>query len=338
MSSFYEELYFALYKGHDLTKTGFARPKASGLILEDFRRLLRATAFLMVAREKETFSSESVAHDMITEATKLASVRPKSSEAFLDDLLLAAPLMVRDGTLIRFAHRTVGEYFAAEHVAFAEKAAEFLTWFCRKAERSSYARTALFVTDLNPTVFRRVVVAPIAREALAHRPHLGQGSALRTATLLWPEMLLTLQKQEPAVASLGAPGFIRDEPYILHVLSGFDYNVIRLSVAVEHLCDPVPVDASKGQPGLDLIALEPLLAGEAMLLGDERFESEKFRPTIERALTTLIAQFAYMTPRAEGPLNSISYVLNDERARTVLDTVNESHASDDLLRELFSES
>ena len=335
ISSFYEELYLALYKGHDLTKTGYARTKASGLILEDFRRLLRATAFLMIAREKETFSSQSSAYDVMTEATKLSSVRPKSAEAFLDDLLLAVPLMVRDGNLIRFAHRTVGEYFAAEYVAFAEKSEEILTFLCRKTERSSYARTALFVTDLNPTLFRRVVTAPIAREALMHRPHLGQASALRTATFLWPNMVLTLQKQDAATIPIGAVGTIGGDSYTLHVLGGIDFDVVRLSVTCEHLCTSMPVAAPGTQPQLDFAALEPLEDEASIELSDQRLESDAFRPTIERALMTLIAQFAYMSPRAEGPLNAVGYVLSEERMKDVLDAVNESHSSDDLLRELL---
>ena len=337
ISSFYEELYLALYKGHDLTKTGYARLKASGLILEDFRRLLRATAFLMVAREKEAFSSQSAAYDVINEATKLAGVRPSSAEAFLDDLLLAVPLMVRDGNVIRFAHRTVGEYFAAEYVAFAEKAADLLAWLCRKTERSSYARTALFVTDLSPTLFRRVVIAPIARQALMHRAHLGQTSSLRTATFLWPNLVLTLQKQDPAVMAIGVTGFIGGDSYALHVLGGLDFDVVRVSVTFEHLCDSVAIKASGTPPQLDFAALEPLVDEASIALSDEQLESDAFRPTIERALMTLIAQFAYMSPRADGPLNSVGYVLNDERTQSVLDAVTESHDSDDLLRDLLAD-
>jgi hypothetical protein len=46
-SSFYDEVYNALYKGHDLSKSGFARQKSSDLEVEDFRRLLRARSHFL---------------------------------------------------------------------------------------------------------------------------------------------------------------------------------------------------------------------------------------------------------------------------------------------------
>lgn len=52
ITSFYDELYAALYKGHDLTKAGFAREKESGLDYDAFRRLLRGFAFILIARQK----------------------------------------------------------------------------------------------------------------------------------------------------------------------------------------------------------------------------------------------------------------------------------------------
>lgn len=79
ISSFYDEIFNALYKGHDLTKAGFARPKLSNLDPADFRRLLRAFAFLMAARQQEIIAGLSEAISIVSEASKLSGMQPEIS-------------------------------------------------------------------------------------------------------------------------------------------------------------------------------------------------------------------------------------------------------------------
>ena len=49
---FYDEMFSALYKGHDLTKAGFSREKLSKLKYEDFKLLFTALCFLVLYNKK----------------------------------------------------------------------------------------------------------------------------------------------------------------------------------------------------------------------------------------------------------------------------------------------
>jgi predicted NACHT family NTPase len=44
-ATFYEEIYSALFKRHDLSKDGFTRPKKSRLDIQQFKTILRQLAF-----------------------------------------------------------------------------------------------------------------------------------------------------------------------------------------------------------------------------------------------------------------------------------------------------
>lgn len=212
ISSFYEDLYSALFKGHDLAKSGFSRDKLSRLEHDAFRRLLRGFSFLAVVYQQTTLPSRTAALEVIEEAQGLTGERPASSSDFMADLLLAVPLLLREGNAYAFVHRTIGEYFAAEFVVFAERASEILEDLCRPEHEKRFFETVAFVKELNPSLFRKVVAGPIARDFLRHRPDLGD-SALRTLDFIAPGILVSL--------STGAPKL---DPHLLHSRFHFEFD------------------------------------------------------------------------------------------------------------------
>jgi hypothetical protein len=198
ITSFYDELYAALYKGHDLTKSGFARAKQSGLDYEAFRQLLRGFAFLMIARQRVTLSTSSAAIQLIEEARALTGVHPGSCAAFLDDLLLAVPLLVRDGSELRFAHKTIGEYFAAEYLCYTQGGGRIAHDMRLSDRHDRFYETLSFVREINPSLFKRVVAKPIGEAFLAHMQECPL-PALRTLLFVAPESrcILSVESSNP---------------------------------------------------------------------------------------------------------------------------------------------
>jgi hypothetical protein len=170
VSSFYDEVFNALYKGHDLSKSGFSRPKASSLDYEDFRRLLRGFAFLMITKLTIGFRRETEVMQFVADASRLTSIRPASSELFLQDLLRSVPFLIREGMEIRFIHKTFVEYFAAEYITSVENAAEIIAKIRGSSLQPHFRPTFEFIADLNPALYRRAFVAPLAEAVLRHRP------------------------------------------------------------------------------------------------------------------------------------------------------------------------
>ena len=172
VSSFYDEIYNALYKGHDLTKAGFARIKNSKLDSEDFRRLLRGFSFLLAAHQKNNLKSKTEGVAIVEEAIKLTSVKPVSSELFFDDLLLAVPVMMKDGTDFRFIHKSISEFFAAEFLAYQPHSEQIIERISGSSLGRAFADSFEYLAEINPSLFRRAIILRIDtlnRKALANQ-------------------------------------------------------------------------------------------------------------------------------------------------------------------------
>jgi hypothetical protein len=168
ISTFYDEVYHALYKGHDLiNKNGYAREKKSGLGFEDFRKLLRALCHYMMLQMKTSFKSLSEADSFINNAAKISLATPSSTSSFLDDLFVAVPLMQRDGTEYKFFHKTLLEYFAAEYIIFNESSLSLLNKIFESPLAPSFAKVFDFLNDMNPLLFESVITQKFALDAKA---------------------------------------------------------------------------------------------------------------------------------------------------------------------------
>lgn len=166
VSSFYDEVFNALYKGHDLSKAGFARAKSSGLDSEDFRRLLRGFSFLLTAHQKDNLKSRSEGIKFVHEAARLMSVEPTTPSAFFDDLLLAVPLLVKDGIEYRFIHKSICEFFAAEFLAYQSNSKQIIEGIRDGNLYQSFINSFQYLSDINPSLFRRLILAPLAKSVL----------------------------------------------------------------------------------------------------------------------------------------------------------------------------
>ncbi len=161
--TFYDEIYHALYKGHDLiNKNGYGREKKSKIDFEDFRKLLRAMCYYMMLNRKTSFVSWSEATKFIDRAASISSIKPTSSSNFLDDLLVSVPLMQKDGNEYRFFHKTLLEFFAAEYIVFDKSSSLLLKKLFDSKIVSTFDKVFEFIAEINPSLFDSVVTYPFA--------------------------------------------------------------------------------------------------------------------------------------------------------------------------------
>lgn len=166
ISVFYSEIYDALYKGHDLTKAGFVRKKESDLDIDEFRQLLRAFSFLYIAKSSEGRHSLDYLNELASEAQKLCSFEDVSTRSFLSDLLLAVPLIYRDGNTYKFMHRSIAEYFSAEYICNTENKKKMLETILSSPSRKSFEEAIEYIHELSPSLYQEVVTLPIAKDYL----------------------------------------------------------------------------------------------------------------------------------------------------------------------------
>lgn len=181
ISTFYEEVYSALYKGHDLlNKNGYSRQKKSGLDYEKFRILLRSLCYYMLVQRKTSFQSWSEAVDYIDNALQLKSVDVTSSSHFLDDLLTSVPLMVTEGKEYKFLHKTIIEYFAAEYIIFSKNSSSTMEKIFKGKLSSGFEKVFDFIKDMDQSLFHSIVTVHYSREFLKMKKSLDYHPGLQS--------------------------------------------------------------------------------------------------------------------------------------------------------------
>ncbi|MNI21474.1 hypothetical protein D3C73_750010 [compost metagenome] len=163
LCTFYDDVYQALYKGHDLlNKGGFCRKKLSNLDYEDFRKLVRGLSYLMTISRVVSFSNKNDFYSILEKSIKLTNVTPSSLNNFLTDLLVSVPLMVKEGNEYKFIHKTILEYFSAEYLVYHPTSKDKLSLILKSEHFSYYSKVIDFVYDINMPLYDNVITKYLA--------------------------------------------------------------------------------------------------------------------------------------------------------------------------------
>ncbi len=114
LHTFYEQAFVVLFFRHDATKDGFIRKKQSNLEYEEFKKLLSKFCFKTFFRAQYQFSVSRL--NEVIDESKGQNCESMSCSAFIDDLVNATCILVKDGQSFTFTHRSFQEYFAALYV------------------------------------------------------------------------------------------------------------------------------------------------------------------------------------------------------------------------------
>ena len=158
-STFYDEVYCALYKHHDLTKDGFKRNKKSGLDIHDFRIVTRSLAYNTAKEAKVEYSdTELITRIKVTKKNNPGLTYKELS--FMEDLESTVPLFAREGKAIKWAHKSLQDYFAAEFISnHPEK--EKIIELIYKSEKDNYLNILDFLYELEYNIFRKIILRDI---------------------------------------------------------------------------------------------------------------------------------------------------------------------------------
>lgn len=158
-STFYNEVYTALYQDHDLSKDSYKRDKKSKLDIQEFRLVLREFA-IMTAKKGEVEYSKQKAVQYITECkTKLPFMAFKES-LFVEDLLSTVPIFTVDGNNIKWAHKSLQDYFAAEYITYHPRKDLIINKLINSSI-TKYFNIIDLVIELDPVLIRQYVLPDI---------------------------------------------------------------------------------------------------------------------------------------------------------------------------------
>lgn len=167
---FYRQVYEALFETHDLTKEGgeFDRPKRCRLDVDRFEQVLRAFGALSYKAGKIE-QSKSEALVLLSDARTLASEVKTPPSKVLHDLTHAVPLLVEDGNYIRWSHRSIQEYFAAEYICknTGGRQADILRDLYNSDDINKHTNLLLLCADIDRSAFDQSIGKAIAIKLLA---------------------------------------------------------------------------------------------------------------------------------------------------------------------------
>lgn len=165
-ATFYEEIYSALFKRHDLSKGGWTRQKKSKLDIQQFRILLRQLAFDTVLAGTIVYS-ESELLNYIQKAKEKCPGIEFNITSFLDDILTSVPLFQKDGLKIKWAHKSLQDYFSADFIAFNSKKEEIIERIYI-SNKSSFLNILDLFFEIDYKTFRKIIIRNILDKFILH--------------------------------------------------------------------------------------------------------------------------------------------------------------------------
>lgn len=113
---FYRRVIQALFSEHDSkSKLGYIRERASGLSQEELENILKRFSFLTFFDKKFDFDLDYVL-SVLDQIKSNYQCNKFDSQLLIDDLKLAVALWVEDGNKMKFAHKSLQEYFTAIYI------------------------------------------------------------------------------------------------------------------------------------------------------------------------------------------------------------------------------
>lgn len=162
---FYRQVYDALFDWHDATKDGYnTREKKSGLDIDTFPRVLRVVGFVSVMTGEVEGDTDAVL-GWIRKARAICSNTQFSESNFLDDLVRAVPLFVKDGDSYRWSHKSLAEYFAAQYICTEGKQqqGQILGAFLETGRIGRFSNVLDQIYDIDAVAFRTHLILPLAK-------------------------------------------------------------------------------------------------------------------------------------------------------------------------------
>ncbi len=158
---FYSQVFDALWNQHDATKDGYTRRLAAELQRDKFEQVLESFSFQTWWDSLVSFSHTD-SEMYLSRSRNIASVEFDSSD-YLEDLTRSVCVLVKDGLLYTYTHRSFQEYYAARFLLNSEES------FRKRAypsllERSKSDAVLRLLWEMRPSIVEREVLIPILEE------------------------------------------------------------------------------------------------------------------------------------------------------------------------------
>lgn len=117
LNDFYEQAFLTLFSKHDAYKNMYRREIKSNLSYADFKKMFSCFCFLTYLKRRfELKEHEALA--FIESAKELSGIQKDiDARSYLDDLVHFVCMLIQDGWVLSYSHRSFQEYFAAVYIS-----------------------------------------------------------------------------------------------------------------------------------------------------------------------------------------------------------------------------
>ncbi|MBK1789685.1 NACHT domain-containing protein [Persicirhabdus sediminis] len=171
MSIFYERVYAALFDQHDLTKSAdYTHSLKTGLDSREFMLVLRKLAFKCVLDGYRVEYSKIDFEEKVSSVVKSIEYHKIKVSDFLRDSTVAVPLFIDDGHTVRWAHKSLMEYFAALFICYdtENKDGEFMLKLVQDSNAYKYKHILEMCADVKYPSFRKTVAKYVLGDYVRH--------------------------------------------------------------------------------------------------------------------------------------------------------------------------
>lgn len=161
---FYSQVYEALFESHDLSKDiSFVRPKYSNLDSSEFHHLLRRLGFWCLRNGGKIEFQKDQLEIVIQEIISSTSGINTSAVNFVKDLSTTVPLFVKEGSSLRWSHKSLMEYFASMFICNDAKGkqGDIFLYFYNSNDWASYKNIFELCADIDFTSLRASVIKEV---------------------------------------------------------------------------------------------------------------------------------------------------------------------------------
>lgn len=163
---FYRNVYDALFESHDFSKGSYyKREKNTGLDIEDFHQALRILGFITCRIGKIEYEKDELLC-LIKDIKKYCPSIDFKESHLLADLIATVPLFQLEGIYYKWAHKSIQDYFAAQHICIdtKERQDELFRTIALKPE---YYNIMELCWSMDNWAFLRTIVYDVAKKFIS---------------------------------------------------------------------------------------------------------------------------------------------------------------------------
>ncbi|MFD0766543.1 NACHT domain-containing protein [Mucilaginibacter lutimaris] len=160
LHNFYSLAFEALYYRHDASKS-FTRPTLTNLPINKGKDIMSAFSLITYLKTQTSFNDYEL-KDLLTKAIRLADCQCELKD-LITDLLRAFCMLLQDGTMYEYTHRSFQEYFAACYLVSTNESnqSQLIAEFSKRADTDI---TLQLAHGMNPKMVEEKLIMPFLTE------------------------------------------------------------------------------------------------------------------------------------------------------------------------------